>query len=161
MKNLFKVFGIIALVAIIGFSFAACGGDDGDGGGGGGGGNGFTITDIPAEYNGKYADFYTDSLGVSYSEQYSVIRGYANDPSDGSTKGVLISNGKVSIPLWARRKDNASKYDKFSGNDSFGGIICTIYNDPNCQDKFTDKGMFSTVKFSNGNATKSWNDFLF
>jgi hypothetical protein len=33
MKNVFKVFGIIALVAVIGFSFAACGGDD-DGGGG-------------------------------------------------------------------------------------------------------------------------------
>jgi len=36
MKNLFKVFGVIALVAIMGFSMAACGGDD-DGGGGGGG----------------------------------------------------------------------------------------------------------------------------
>jgi len=29
MKNLFKVFGIIAIVAVIGFSFVACGGDDG------------------------------------------------------------------------------------------------------------------------------------
>jgi len=34
MKNVFKVLGIIALVAVIGFSMAACGGDD-DGGGGG------------------------------------------------------------------------------------------------------------------------------
>jgi len=34
MKNVFKLFGIIALVAIIGFSMAACGDDDGDGGGG-------------------------------------------------------------------------------------------------------------------------------
>jgi hypothetical protein len=48
MKNFIKYLGIIALVAVIGFSFAACGGDDGgggntpggnpDGGGGGGGG---------------------------------------------------------------------------------------------------------------------------
>jgi len=36
MKNLFKVFGIIAIVAIIGFSMVACG-DDGGGGGEGGG----------------------------------------------------------------------------------------------------------------------------
>jgi len=36
MKNLFKVLGIIALVAIVGFSMTACG-DDGDPGGGGGG----------------------------------------------------------------------------------------------------------------------------
>jgi len=35
MKNIVKLFGIIALVAVIGFSMAACGGDDdGDGGGG-------------------------------------------------------------------------------------------------------------------------------
>ena len=34
MKNFFKLFGIIALVAIIGFSMVACGGDDGGGGGG-------------------------------------------------------------------------------------------------------------------------------
>jgi hypothetical protein len=48
MKNLLKWFGIIALVAIVGFSMAGCfpapedGGDDGgdDGGGGGGGGGG-------------------------------------------------------------------------------------------------------------------------
>jgi len=41
MKNKIKLFGVIALVAIIGFSMAACGGwdDDDDGGGGGGGGD--------------------------------------------------------------------------------------------------------------------------
>jgi len=33
MKNLFKLLGPIALVAVIGFSFAACKNDD-DGGGG-------------------------------------------------------------------------------------------------------------------------------
>jgi hypothetical protein len=33
MKNVFKLFGVIALATIIGFSIAACGGDDdGDGG---------------------------------------------------------------------------------------------------------------------------------
>jgi hypothetical protein len=32
MKNLIKVFGLIALAAVIGFSFAAC--DDASGGGG-------------------------------------------------------------------------------------------------------------------------------
>ena len=38
MKNTIKVFGIIALVAVIGFSMAACKDDDNGGGGGGGGG---------------------------------------------------------------------------------------------------------------------------
>jgi hypothetical protein len=36
MKNFFKVFGIIALAAIIGFSMTACPGEDDDSGGGGG-----------------------------------------------------------------------------------------------------------------------------
>jgi hypothetical protein len=40
MKNLFKLIGIIALAAVIGFSFAACGDDDGTtGGNSGNGGN--------------------------------------------------------------------------------------------------------------------------
>jgi hypothetical protein len=34
MKNTIKLFGIIAMVAVIGFSMAACGGDDDNGGGG-------------------------------------------------------------------------------------------------------------------------------
>jgi hypothetical protein len=33
MKNVLRAFGIIAIVAVIGFSFAACGGDDSGGGG--------------------------------------------------------------------------------------------------------------------------------
>ena len=37
MKNVFKLFGIIALLAVIGFSMAGCKNDD-DGGGGGSGG---------------------------------------------------------------------------------------------------------------------------
>ena len=42
MKNTTKLFGIIALVAVIGFSFMAC--DDGDDKGGGGGSGGLTGT---------------------------------------------------------------------------------------------------------------------
>jgi hypothetical protein len=42
MKNLFKVLGIIALVAIIGLSFAACDDNSGGGGSGGPGGPGNT-----------------------------------------------------------------------------------------------------------------------
>jgi len=38
MKNIFKVFGFIALLAVIGFSMSAC--DNGGGGGGGGSGDG-------------------------------------------------------------------------------------------------------------------------
>jgi len=49
MKNAVKLIGIIALVAVIGFSFIACGGDEGGGGGGGGGnqdGGGTTFSSL-------------------------------------------------------------------------------------------------------------------
>ena len=47
MKNVFRLFGLIALVAVIGFSFAACGGDDDSGGGGGGDWKWYTWNDTP------------------------------------------------------------------------------------------------------------------
>ena len=50
MKNTSKLFGFIAIVAVIGFSMAAGGGDDDDDGT-------FVLTDIPAEYNGKWIYF--------------------------------------------------------------------------------------------------------
>jgi len=40
MKNVLKTFGLIALMAVIGFSMAACSDDGGGGPGGGGGGGG-------------------------------------------------------------------------------------------------------------------------
>jgi len=45
MKKTIKLIGIIALVAVIGFSMAACGDDDNGGGSGGGGGYAGTYTD--------------------------------------------------------------------------------------------------------------------
>ena len=59
MKNAIKLFGIIALVAVIGFSMTACGGDDDDGGGGGGGGKTPTTADLVGtwEYSNAIGDF--------------------------------------------------------------------------------------------------------
>jgi hypothetical protein len=55
MKNIFKIMGIIAFVAVIGFSFTSCGG----GGGGGSTLNNdpktIVITGIPNSFNGKEA----------------------------------------------------------------------------------------------------------
>jgi hypothetical protein len=90
MKNTFKVLGFIALVAVIGFSMAACGGGDDDGG----------VTYDPVAYTGK------DSAGATYTltitkntgkaaftpekgDLYSLVITYA----DGTTK---TSTGKVS-----------------------------------------------------------------
>jgi hypothetical protein len=50
MKNILKILGIIALVAVIGFTMAACG-DGGDNGGGGGGGGNVAWADLVGEWS--------------------------------------------------------------------------------------------------------------
>jgi hypothetical protein len=74
MKSVFKQIGVIALVAVIGFSFAAlsltgCGG--GDGGGGGGGGDPdlsgtITINPTTATVNTELTATYSGAEAVSY-----------------------------------------------------------------------------------------------
>jgi hypothetical protein len=142
MKNTIKVLGIIALVAVIGFSMAACGNDDGGGGGGGTGGGGtFTLTDIPAKYNGKYAWLAGGALrGADKVEPYSV---YVD-------KNTRISNGKASIPMW-----------DISGERYFGNDTITQVNIFLCEEVDSYSGTpikFYSVTFSNGNVTKSYND---
>jgi len=48
MKSVFKVLGVIALAAVIGFGFVSCG--DGDGGDGGGGGGGIVWADLVGDW---------------------------------------------------------------------------------------------------------------
>jgi hypothetical protein len=79
MKNLFRLFGIIALAAVIGFSFAACsdggGDDDGDDGNGTAtytgvsGGQTYTlkITENTARYTAKDGDDYELTAGTNKS----------------------------------------------------------------------------------------------
>jgi len=152
MKNLFKVFGIITIVALIGFSFATCGSNDDSGGGGSGGGNGggngnsgtFTLTDIPAEYNEKYADF-----GAANESESIMIRG---SQSKGSIVLSRISNGRVSIPLYTIQTD----WVGYTGNDTLNGGVIIYSNNILGKDRIIQR--LFLVKFSNGSATISWND---
>jgi hypothetical protein len=131
----------------IGFSMAACGdeGSDGSGGGGGGRASTLTVTGIPAEYNGKYAIcfFMSNNAGLVYGYQ---------EPN--SMAGVLVSNGTVSIPLWA---DFSSPY---SGNETAASGVTVDF-----WDRATGGGSgnislpsrnFRSVTFSNGGAVVSW-----
>jgi hypothetical protein len=71
MKNTVKLFGIIALVAVIGFSMVACGDDDDSGGGGGGGtititgtakvGETLTATSSGGNFEGDFGWTYSSS----------------------------------------------------------------------------------------------------
>jgi len=153
MKNLFKVFGIIALVAIIGFSFTACGGDDdGDGtGGGGGGGSGgtLTITNIPAEYNGKNIR----GTPVSSSELLGTL--FCGTISNYVlSQDYKISKGSVSIPMTLLSK-------RYDGNDTVL-LRFAIWEPLNSDGSGMNylKEFQMNVSFSKGSAKKSWNDAI-
>jgi hypothetical protein len=176
MKKIFKLIGIIALAAVIGFSITACGGA-GDGvvnggggaggggaggggaggggaGGGGGGGSGgtFTLTDIPSQYNGKYADILGGNGNVN--PQVPV---YGYDWTAEPYTLARISNGRVNIPVWTISNN---KFIKYSGNDTLTVCLITIYSnlDEDDDDNIEKQARFSSVTFSNGSVTKSWND---
>jgi hypothetical protein len=156
MKNTIKLFGVIALVAVIGFSFAACGGDDDDDNGGGGGGT-FTLTNMPSQYNGKYAFIVggnNDGIGLYGAQSINMSTETFTLPQ--------IANGRVSIPLWLAN-ESTNSVSKYSGN---ANVVITFF----CFDKATvgdddlddfDEDFyayFESVNLSNGSATKSWND---
>jgi len=141
---------IIALVAVIGFSFAACSGDDS---GGAAGGDGyFTLTDIPKEYDGKYAVLF------AYNEDVDLIG--AKEVNYTAKKITLcqISNGSVSLPMWIENGDGHS-VEKYSGNDEvkvaieiFNSASYTKSSDPLCY------LYFEYIAFAKGGAKKSWSE---
>jgi len=91
MKNLFKVFGIIALAAVIGFSFAAC--SDGGGGGGSGGGGGGGSSSLAGTNWSHQNDFYTLSFTASQYTMKCVGVKFASDTYEfdaKSGKGTLF-----------------------------------------------------------------------
>ena len=65
MKNLFKLFWIIVLVTVIGFSFVSC--DSGGGGGGGGGGSEPTPV-IPGLSKNNPSQAQLESVGITLAQ---------------------------------------------------------------------------------------------
>jgi hypothetical protein len=119
--------------------------DDADNGGGGT----FTMTGIPAEYNGKYAllEVYLHLMGAQSinwtTETFTLPR---------------ISGGSVNIPLWIYESNN-----RYFGNDTLTVDVwisnSAIWSDQDEDDTSNFIGVisFGSVAFSNGNATRPWN----
>jgi hypothetical protein len=155
MKNTFKLFGIIALLAVIGFSMAACDNGTTDAGGT------FTMTDIPAEYNGKYAVF------LVKVENVMIIWGIQGRNTDGSKVLTKINNGKAVMPLLRE-----GTWEPYKGNDTFVSVdfstsvrviiietdTGTVSSDLLPVSIRLDNANLSSVKFSNGSASESWNN---
>jgi len=101
----------IALIIVFSMTAATCGGSKGESGSKDGGGVGkLTITDIPEEYNGKYAVL-RSSFYRGGKEQ--VVWG-----TDGKAFGAgKISNGKAVLSMLIG-EDGSGRADPYSGNDT-------------------------------------------
>ena len=122
MKNTSKLFGFIALVAVIGFSMSACGGDDNDGGGGGNGslGNTLTITNAQVyseDSNDQLVEFTGTVQNLNYVEvknknrdgDFSVLKSL-NELIDGNPTVTLI-NGKLNVTLGTPKASSLENFD--------------------------------------------------
>ena len=133
---------IIALAVIIGFTFTACDEDNGENGGGGGT---FTLTDIPAKYNGQYASLQAGNL----SNPMPTLLGAGSNKSS----YPQISNGSVKITMFKFANNGVG--DGYTGNDTHAVVVAIMDSIPATSVMMIT---YNSVTFSSGNATKSWND---
>jgi len=120
----------------------------------------FTLTNIPAKYDGKYVLF-------SATDKDGIIEVY------GDEKLSRISDGKVIIPLWILRPNG--KLERYYGSHSLE-VQLEIYDSPDIDEMsemidvifFRDQTRYfrqyreenqtnNMVNFSNGSSTKTYN----
>ena len=137
MKNTIKLLGIIAIVAIIGFSMAACGDDDG-------GGGGLTITGL-GSFNGKYA--YAVSEGNIYAAK-------SLNMNANSITASKIDGGSVKLNVYQITSDH--KANDYKGNDKVEFMVMILKvekYDTNTSNSDLVGGGHVTVTFKNGVAS--------
>jgi hypothetical protein len=138
-------------LTISGYTFTKTGGGNSGGNTGGGSGGTFTLTNIPAKFNGKYA-----TLGGS-TEGGKNIWGHENNPMSTIIKNPTISNGKVILPTW---DFDGKTYKGYTGNDTLNVTVIiadTSKNNGTLEDTAA-MVMFYSVTFKSGSATRSYND---
>ena len=154
MKNFVKLLGIIALVAIMGFSFVACGDGDGPGGpggpggggGGGGSGGGSGGGGGGGGGSGLVGKWYTDkqtadgvAAGLGYSQNDYINLYMAGKLPDGAvidlaayefkSNGKIIAGGSVEYNYSATSNTITVIYEGFKAvpaNYSISGKTLTL-----------------------------------
>ena len=159
----FNVFLAILFCSLcLSLAFVSC--DEGSTGGDSGAGAGtLTITDIPAEYNGKYA--YCTGVSLSLNQN---IQGFETYNTASSTRALpKISNGKVSLKLWYVSNPVSGTYPdkRYGETETLAGYWYDIFIQENpiriTQGNLLDNNVLVEVKvdndiaFSKGSATIS------
>ena len=132
MKNLYKLFGIIAIVVIIGFSMTGCDTDESVSTKGR-----LTITGLNSYYNGAI-DVIPESredIGITYNDDLNTFLT--------SNFTVIIKGDSVTLHVWKREKGSWKSYQ---GNDEVLFEV-TVRNVPGSG--FSGTGTLG-VKFNNG-----------
>jgi hypothetical protein len=118
----------------------------------------FTVTDIPAQYNGKYAAL----AGMNLNKTNLAYVGYQSVNGKDMNTLCRISNQRVSIPMWTVDADT-EKVKKYSGSDTVM-VMVSIYDSETQAKKDPQKpinsNMFMSISFSNGSAAASWKSGL-
>ena len=156
-------FGLVLLSCDTGPDLIAESGNNNRNGNAGTGGT-FTVMDIPAEYNGRHVLFEANSGNITF------IRGYESvDESAQTTTLPQISNGRVSIPLWLWKNDEAANSfyleSKYIGNDTVSqedwylnfAILGSGVLSPLSLPSILARIEFPSITFSNGSAVISAN----
>lgn len=158
MKNTIKLLGIIALVAIIGFSFTAC--DDGSGGGGDSGGPAFLGETLNLSGQVYLTKWNETANGGSLS--YQAFNGNVDEFEDYYGGTGKITNGKFSYSTGTPKSSSLETIDiedEFGwGYDNFttsrqtvkGTVIWGFY---------TDDPAYSYLIKSNGTETATNNSY--
>jgi len=119
MKNFLRLLGIIAMVAVIGFSMAGCGGgDDGTPGTSGK----LTITGFD-EYNGKYVIAFLNSYYLQKS--FLAADGISEDWT--FIDAVMVSDGKAVFKVWDVTNYKVRSYN---GDDGLTFTLLVYENTP-------------------------------
>ena len=165
MKNVIKLFGIVAFAAVIGFSTAGC--DTGSTSSGPGellpaAKGKLTVTGLGA-FNGKWAIVFDSSINDGGSKSVIGVQSIT-DESNALIKYVPISGGQVSIPLYTYTGgfENLTAYQ---GNGTASSVIVVIMNASSIRyfdlidievDVITVKQVKVSKTFSGGNLTVDW-----
>ena len=114
MKNRIKLFGIIAMVAIIGFSMAACS----DGSSGGGSVTSVTITGLSGKTGNVRIQFHPDKASYSGSETETISIDSVTFTSPTQGNDQPIKSG--SYYLWLEVEGDSYAFTNGTGSDGFG-----------------------------------------
>ena len=150
MKNTIKLFGIIAIVAVIIFSMAACDDGSGNGGGGNDNGNGNNNHPIPTLTIHNTTTFISSVAVYRYTTvPTTAVEFWANVEADGF---LAVGRGNSSPML----------LDKVTRNESGNAIRVGAFTETGSYIVRVDIGTPPTIKFTvahftNGSATVDWN----